>query len=1499
MRNTILFISLLAVSSVNAEDNNSNNIVVDDGNSIVSTIEMDDDSYNDDSIISDDSNNQDSYDDLVKVNNLEAKNEEDKVGLRDSSTDGTFSELSTLIESTEENGTLVLDKNYIYDNASNGISISKSLTIDGNGYKIDANQSITSFGVIADNVVLKNLMLINFKSSGLYGAISLNGSNVVLFNSTICNSSTNSSYSYGTLVLKSENASVINCTFENCSTIYGGAIYVMHRSTISNCNFYNNFANGGAALYVASGYVNLTNCSLINNNVFSEEVMGPTGGAIYWSGSYGFLDNCYFINNQALEGTGGAIHISGSCSVLNNLTFINNSATRYGGAISLQSLNATLSNCNFDNNSGNNSGGAIWWTGRNGHLKDSVFINNSQALYWQEANGLLNNCKFFNNSGNAVNWYGKSGLLNNSVFFNNSAYAVNWYGESGLLNNSQFSNDDIDCGSIFWGASNGLINNSYFNPDSNNYFGGAEVIKRNSTLISIENISFDSGNPTEILVLLKNATNDPLSYKNITFTFINGDDSLTFINKTNEEGILTIYEELFDLTAGNWTLNIIFEGTDNDYSSNATVSININPLNSILSISDINTSLNKTTSLVAYVNSENYIINEGIVNFYIDDEFIGFASVVDGVASLEYTPSEVGNFIISAFFTDSNHFNESDGSSNMFVNTIFLDLALGEGTVGVNSNFVVSVVDLLSNPVNDGLIKFYIDDNLIRTVSVVDGLASLDYVPLIAGDYIVKVVFTGSDNFIDYNVSSSWKVVKSDISLVISADDIKYGEEAEINVSFIGVKENFNSSLMIDVNGNETVVDVINGRANLKVKDLDAGVYKIIAYFAGDENYNPKAAFNILNVKKIDDIYLNVSIGDISYGEIVDIYYNFNYKINATILADWGESNSFVAITDGVGQLHIPNLNAGNYTIFSNFGGDNNYESTYRLNTFKVFRSDKALLNIFSNNSTFGENNTVNFELFDGSTGLNGTILVSIKSNIGAFSTYVKLTNGIETLKLSGLSAGIYNINASFLGDNNYAPINNADSFRVSSANTSINISSENINYGEDLIVNIDLYSNGVGLTELVSLNIDGTVYNVTVVDGKGLIIVPDLNVGSHYLIAKFEGNNDYLPNSTDANILVSKSENIIFSINASNINYGEYAIVNAYLIVNGILANGTIIGQSNNTPFVITVVDGKGFATIGNLASGSYVVNANLLESDTYKPTNASCSFTVGEFYNTSLNIAVEDISYGENATINFTLIADNGVSITDNISVFFSNEKHSVEVIDGKGSFDVNGLIPDGYAVVAYYEGNKNYNASIASSQFKVSKLTTIIEYQNMTTTAVDIDTDGRVGKYFYITLKDKNGNALANKHIQIGFNGNVYDRDTDDKGSARLQINLKNAGTYTFAVCFLDDENYTGSFVVAKIVVNKQKGSLTVPNKSYSASASTKSLTATFKSASGKVVSGKKITFTVNGKSYSATTNANGVATVKVSLNKKGTYKFTAKFEGNTMYAAMTKTATLTIK
>ena len=63
---------------------------------------------------------------------------------------------------------------------------------------------------------------------------------------------------------------------------------------------------------------------------------------------------------------------------------------------------------------------------------------------------------------------------------------------------------------------------------------------------------------------------------------------------------------------------------------------------------------------------------------------------------------------------------------------------------------------------------------------------------------------------------------------------------------------------------------------------------------------------------------------------------------------------------------------------------------------------------------------------------------------------------------------------------------------------------------------------------------------------------------------------------------------------------------------------------------------------------------------------------------------------------------------------------------------------------------------------------------------------------------------------------------------------------------------------------------------------------------KDANGNVLANKKVTFTVNGKTYTATTNAKGVATVKLALTAAKTYTVTIKFAGDNVYAASTVSA-----
>ena len=169
----------------------------------------------------------------------------------------------------------------------------------------------------------------------------------------------------------------------------------------------------------------------------------------------------------------------------------------------------------------------------------------------------------------------------------------------------------------------------------------------------------------------------------------------------------------------------------------------------------------------------------------------------------------------------------------------------------------------------------------------------------------------------------------------------------------------------------------------------------------------------------------------------------------------------------------------------------------------------------------------------------------------------------------------------------------------------------------------------------------------------------------------------------------------------------------------------------------------------------------------------------------------------------------------------------------------------------------------------------------------------------KTITVTLKDGSGNLVANRQVTATVNGKTYYATTNSKGVATFNLALNAVKTYAVSLKFAGDSYYTASSSSVKVNVVKTKTKLTVPKKTYKAKAKTKKLTATLKDQTGKAIKSKKITFIVNKKKYTAKTNKKGVATVKVKLSKKKTYKFTVKFAGDKTYVAVKKTGKVKIK
>lgn len=210
---------------------------------------------------------------------------------------------------------------------------------------------------------------------------------------------------------------------------FGGAINALSPIylELNNCSFVNNTADFGGAIYMLGGYLVVDNCSFIQNTAKNY------GGAIAAENeTVVSITNSRFEDNTALNDAAGAIYIRDSELIVENTDFIESVAV-FGGAVT--SLNSTLkvSKSRFKRNNALFYGGAVMVMYGDVELSDNEFINNSAlcggAVFIDNTQGSIQS-EFINNTaltGSAIYSF------SNDVSFDN-VYEKNELFETDKLN---------------------------------------------------------------------------------------------------------------------------------------------------------------------------------------------------------------------------------------------------------------------------------------------------------------------------------------------------------------------------------------------------------------------------------------------------------------------------------------------------------------------------------------------------------------------------------------------------------------------------------------------------------------------------------------------------------------------------------------------------------------------------------------------------------------------------------------------------------------------------------------------------------------------------------------------------------------------------------------------------------------------------------------------------------------------------------------------------------
>lgn len=363
---SILLVSFLVMSSVNAADSFTND-----------TVSISDDSYADESI----SNTEDSISDSK-----------------------SFSDLNIFINNNSD-WNIHLSHDYAYNSTSdseflNGIVISRSINIYGDGHTIDGNGLARIFNVTASYASFDNITFINANSQG---GSAITGVNYGVSNSRFIN---NHAVGSGGAMAGGQ---AFYCIFENnAAGFYGGAAY---DGSADNCRFINNSAQYGGAI----NDVYATKSTFINNHA------DKYGGAMYGSSA----SDCTFIGNSADEMSGAVFN-----AYIRNSNFINNTANN-GGAVG-GGLNSAQ-NCNFTGNVAVKHGGASYgYTVDNCQFRQN-HANDGGAVYTGSASNCIFERNHATNDGGAIldAYAVKCNFINNSAvrggaMFQNSALSCNF-----------------------------------------------------------------------------------------------------------------------------------------------------------------------------------------------------------------------------------------------------------------------------------------------------------------------------------------------------------------------------------------------------------------------------------------------------------------------------------------------------------------------------------------------------------------------------------------------------------------------------------------------------------------------------------------------------------------------------------------------------------------------------------------------------------------------------------------------------------------------------------------------------------------------------------------------------------------------------------------------------------------------------------------------------------------------------------------------------------------
>ena len=718
------------------------------------------------------------------------------------------------------------------------------------------------------------------------------------------------------------------------------------------------------------------------------------------------------------------------------------------------------------------------------------------------------------------------------------------------------------------------------------------------------------------------------------------------------------------------------------------------------------------------------------------------------------------------------------------------------------------------------------------------------------GNATITVSFAGDERYATAeNKTISVIVNLNDASVKAEDMELKVGESGVINYTTApeGLKVNFvaDNSGIVSVDEDGTVKALKNGTAKITINVGDDEVYA--------KNSTVITVTVTLNDASVEaeDMELNVSDSGV-------IKYTTNPKgLDVTFVAD----NSGVVSVDEKGTVKA--LKEGKANITVKVGDDKVYAKNSTVITITVSKIPTEI-NVNNHTLDLGVDDKVDSV---------AELLPSDAGKLNFTSSDEKVVVVDDNGTFTAVGVGSANVTVSFDGNNKFEAAESKIIYvTVSKIPTEISVRNDTIDMKVD-----DEVDPGVSISpyDAGKLNFTSSDVGVVRVDDNGTFT--GVGIGTAVVTVSFDGNYKFEPaKSKNITVTVTKIPTEIVVVNSTvDMNVGDE-------IDPGVSISPSGAGELDYVSSDVSVVRVDGDGTFIAVGTGNATVTVRFLGNEKYSAAeNKTIGVTVT--LNDARIIAKDmNIVIGENATISYS-------TVPAGLNVTFVADDSGVVSVSNAG---VVTALKTGVAKITILTGdNKKYALNSTTVTVNVNKIPTEIAASNIATVF-------NVKKNIVITLKDGNGKPISGASLTVDLNG-AKTYTTDANGQVNVSTKKSVPKTYTAKITFNGNSIYDKSSKNVKVTLKKGTPKITAKTKKFKVATKVKKYTITLKNNLNKAMTKSVVYLKVAGKTYKAKANSQGKVTFKITkLNKKGTFKATITYKGNTYYNKVTKKATIKV-